>query len=237
MSYRQRKPQSRSPVPRQPEEFEGLPRSSDSTPAMSTTLDSVQISPRNHHTIRQNHLDAEEEVEMSLLEEDDRRLAAAGFVDGNGHLEAKHKVPLSAEDKRAMTLLCVLCTWLFSPLLTQTMNPVTRRSHPGCSCTYQPSPSALSFALTTLCSSVWPWVRTRILFQLSPRANNGLGDQALFLSSFASIYPTPSSRCSHSLLTHIPSSCFGHPSSTPSTFLLLVAGSHGLYPCKPSSVP
>jgi MFS transporter, PAT family, solute carrier family 33 (acetyl-CoA transportor), member 1 len=110
MSYRQRKPQSRSPVPRQPEELEGLPRTAVSTPAISTTLDSVQITPRNPHTMRQNHVDAEEEVELSLLEEDDRRQAAAGFVDGNGHLEAKHKAPLSAEDKRAMTLLCVLCT-------------------------------------------------------------------------------------------------------------------------------
>jgi len=49
-----------------------------------------------------------EEVEMSLLPEDDRRRAQPGFADGNGHLEARHKAPLSLEDKRAMVLLCVL---------------------------------------------------------------------------------------------------------------------------------
>jgi hypothetical protein len=116
-----------------------MPRTPASTPAMSTTLDSIQITPRTPRGMRLKHEDAVE-VEMSLLDEDDRRRADAGFADGNGHLEAKHKAPLSSEDKRAMALLCVLCRWLPSSPLRHTTKllpfrtrVVSLRSHPGCS--------------------------------------------------------------------------------------------------------
>jgi PAT family acetyl-CoA transporter-like MFS transporter 1 len=60
----------------------------------------------------------EEEVEMSLLGEEERRQAANGLVDsveeyGNG-FESKRSV--SAKDKRGMVLLCVLCTSSSIPL-------------------------------------------------------------------------------------------------------------------------
>jgi hypothetical protein len=89
--------------------------------SVSTTLDSVQITPRTPRVVRSNHADAED-VEMSLLGEDDRRRADAGFADGNGHLEA-NKAPLSPEDKRAMALLCILCEWL--PPLTPSPSKYT----------------------------------------------------------------------------------------------------------------
>jgi MFS transporter, PAT family, solute carrier family 33 (acetyl-CoA transportor), member 1 len=85
-----------------------MPRPSVPSPGISTTLDSVQINPRTPRVVRSNHADTEE-LEMSLLEEDDRKRADAGFADESGHLEAKHKAPLSTEDKRAMVLLCILC--------------------------------------------------------------------------------------------------------------------------------
>ncbi|KAI0253362.1 acetyl-coenzyme A transporter 1-domain-containing protein [Lactifluus subvellereus] len=104
-----RKRQNRSPLPPPSQEQDGMPRPSVPNPGISTTLDSVQINPRTPRVVRSNHADTEE-VEMSLLEEDDRRRADPGFMDESGHLEAKHKAPLSTEDKRAMVLLCILCS-------------------------------------------------------------------------------------------------------------------------------
>jgi hypothetical protein len=52
---------------------------------------------------------------MSLLGEDERRHADAGFAD---YADTKYKTPLSLEDKRAMALLCILCAWCFLPSLT-----------------------------------------------------------------------------------------------------------------------
>ncbi|KAI0062645.1 hypothetical protein BV25DRAFT_1915799 [Artomyces pyxidatus] len=85
-------------------------------PALSTSLDSIHISPRTPRTPRPLRGDGEvdvdgetEEVEMSLLDEEERRRAATGEDDeaavGAG---AKVKAPLSADDKKAMALLCIL---------------------------------------------------------------------------------------------------------------------------------
>jgi len=101
-----------------------MPRPPVLSPGISTSLESVQITPRTPRVLRPHKPEADadadhfvggadaEEVEMSLLAEEERARAGAGFADGNGRLEAKHKVPLSPEDKRAMVLLCVLCTCL-----------------------------------------------------------------------------------------------------------------------------
>ncbi|KZV73908.1 MFS general substrate transporter [Peniophora sp. CONT] len=76
---------------------------------MSTSLDldSIQITPRTPRTARdmgpRMTANVEEEVEMSLL--DERERAVDGF--GDGGIEKGHK-HISAEDKRAMALLCVL---------------------------------------------------------------------------------------------------------------------------------
>jgi hypothetical protein len=91
-----------------------MPRSPAPSPGLSTSLNSVQITPRTPRFVRSK--DAEvigedaEEVEMSLLSEDERSRAERGFTNGDGYLENKHKPSIiSLEDKRAMVLLCVLC--------------------------------------------------------------------------------------------------------------------------------
>ncbi len=100
-----------------------MPRPYIVSPGLSTSLDGVQVTPRTPRSTRLNHHDADadyvigsgspEEVEMSLLAEDERRRADAGFAD---YADAKHKAPLSSEDKRAMALLCTLCAWVPFPL-------------------------------------------------------------------------------------------------------------------------
>ncbi|KAI0294849.1 acetyl-coenzyme A transporter 1-domain-containing protein [Multifurca ochricompacta] len=96
-----------------------MPRPPVLSPGISTSLDSIQITPRTPRSIRSSNANVDvdhslgsradtEELEMSLLEEDERRRADAGFADENGRLEAKPKAPLSLEDKRALVLLCIL---------------------------------------------------------------------------------------------------------------------------------
>jgi hypothetical protein len=96
-----------------------MPRPPVLSPGVSTSLNSVQITPRSArtpHAVRPKYEDVDdlvarvdaEEVEMGLLSGHERSRAEAGFADGNGHLEAKHRAPFSLEDKRAMVLLCVL---------------------------------------------------------------------------------------------------------------------------------
>ena len=63
-----------------------------------------------------------EEVEMSLLGEDERRRGDAGFAD---YTDDKHKVTLSSEDKRAMALLCTLCAWISFPFLADLTEQMT----------------------------------------------------------------------------------------------------------------
>jgi MFS transporter, PAT family, solute carrier family 33 (acetyl-CoA transportor), member 1 len=102
-----------------------MPRPHIVNPGLSTSLDSVQITPRTPRSARRDHddIDADyvvgsgstEEVEMSLLAEDERRRADAGFEEE--YAGAKHKAPLSSEDKRAMALLCTLCAWVSFPSL------------------------------------------------------------------------------------------------------------------------
>ncbi|KAF8922182.1 acetyl-coenzyme A transporter 1-domain-containing protein [Mucidula mucida] len=82
--------------------------------ARSSSLNSIQVGPRSpitsrsHHTADRMENDAEEGLEMNLLGDEERRQAARG-LDGYGddfHDDSKH--PMSAKDKRAMVLLCVL---------------------------------------------------------------------------------------------------------------------------------
>ncbi|KAH9959453.1 acetyl-coenzyme A transporter 1-domain-containing protein [Russula dissimulans] len=110
---------SHSPLPPNQNTANDMPRPPVLSPGISTSLDTIQITPRTPRVLRphkpEGDADADyfvgpdyaEEVEMGLLAEE-RARAGAGFADGNGHLEAKHKAPLSPEDKRAMVLLCVL---------------------------------------------------------------------------------------------------------------------------------
>jgi len=95
-----------------------MPRPPVLSPGISTSLDSVQITPRTPHVVRPKYVEVDdslvggdvEEVEMSLLSVDERSRAEPGFTNGNWYSEDKHKATIiSLEDKRAMVLLCVLC--------------------------------------------------------------------------------------------------------------------------------
>lgn len=116
--------------------------------AVSTSLESISIPPRTPRSgrtpVRQNGgllngypsdlREDDNEVEISLLTEDERRSAvSAQFSDTLGPDDVKR--PLTAKDKHGMVLLVVLCTCryrLFSaaPFLTSLRYT---RPHPGCS--------------------------------------------------------------------------------------------------------
>jgi len=124
-----------------------MPRSPVLSPGITTSLDSVQITPRTPRTVRPKYAEADdslvggevEEVEMSLLSVDERSRAEPGFTNGDWYLEDKQKAPIiSLEDKRAMVLLCVLCAWLLPLLPMMQMSKQLRfapfsRLNPGCS--------------------------------------------------------------------------------------------------------
>ncbi|KAF7367312.1 GYF domain-containing protein [Mycena sanguinolenta] len=76
--------------------------------AVSSSMSGITVSPRapnfSHRMGRGD--EADDEVEMALLGEDERRQAANGMDVEEQPLHEKHS--LSSEDKRAMVLLCVL---------------------------------------------------------------------------------------------------------------------------------
>lgn len=113
MSVRRNKPtgpnQSKT---RQPQEKVPLDRGMPPKPldpmAVSSSLNSIHIAPRTPKSFRMGFEDAEEGVELSLLDEDDRRQATYGLDDEDDTLfDSKREV--SAKDKRGMVLLCILC--------------------------------------------------------------------------------------------------------------------------------
>lgn len=103
---RSRKQKKQSPTPSLPED-DGMPPRT-----VTTSLDGVRILPRTPRTPRigeQNRrgsddVVAADEVELSLLGEDERREAALGLSE-----DRPSKRSLSTRDKNAMTLLIILC--------------------------------------------------------------------------------------------------------------------------------
>lgn len=90
--------------------------------AISSSLDSIHISPRTPKTPRTPRIGMNgnrEEVELSLLGEEERRLAAQGLDDegelgyGGGY---ESKRPAPNKDRKEMILLSVLCEFTFSKL-------------------------------------------------------------------------------------------------------------------------
>ena len=74
--------------------------------AISSSLDSIHISPRTPKTPR-NAQDGDD-VELSLLGEQERREFGFNEIEeDHGSMEEKRKI--SAKDKRGMVLLCILC--------------------------------------------------------------------------------------------------------------------------------
>ncbi|KAI0052048.1 hypothetical protein FA95DRAFT_1484294 [Auriscalpium vulgare] len=87
------------------------------SPAITTSLDSIQIQPRTPRTPHASHVAARdadgdtEEVEMSLLDEEERRRAAMGDDADEDALPGAGKrgrATLTVEDKKNMALLSVL---------------------------------------------------------------------------------------------------------------------------------
>ncbi|KAF8912933.1 acetyl-coenzyme A transporter 1-domain-containing protein [Gymnopilus junonius] len=84
--------------------------------AVTSSLNSIHISPRTPRTPRIPRPDVGDEeegddVELSLLNEDERLRSARDFQDHEPSLlkvEDASKLPISAKDKRGMALLCVL---------------------------------------------------------------------------------------------------------------------------------
>ena len=110
MSSRRRKGKVTS-VPQPPKQAhspQDMPNAYSSHEARGTTssmdMDTVRIQPR---TPRLQH--DTEEVELSLLGEDERRQAAFGVPENGSARASRAKRPMSTKDKRSMGLLCILC--------------------------------------------------------------------------------------------------------------------------------
>ena len=74
--------------------------------AVSSSLNSIHISPRTPKTPKTARED-DEGVELSLLQEDERRESEFDVSEQDESSPTKRKI--SASDKRGMVLLCVLC--------------------------------------------------------------------------------------------------------------------------------
>ena len=108
MSSRRRKGKVTS-VPEPPKQVpspQDMPNaySSHEARGTSSSMDTVRIQPR---TPRLQH--DTEEVELSLLGEDERRQAAFGVPENGSARASRPKRPMSTKDKRSMGLLCILC--------------------------------------------------------------------------------------------------------------------------------
>jgi hypothetical protein len=75
--------------------------------AVTSSLNSIHISPRTPKTPRNVGGDDESDVELELLNEEQRLEADRDVDEPVVHTPAKK--PISAKDKRSMVLLCVLC--------------------------------------------------------------------------------------------------------------------------------
>jgi hypothetical protein len=76
------------------------------TQAVSSSFSSIAVSPRTPRGGHRMDDEGDDDVELSLLGESERQQAANGLDPDHGHPTQT----LSGEDKRAMVLLCVLCT-------------------------------------------------------------------------------------------------------------------------------
>ncbi len=125
MPSRLRKRKSRSPLPPPQNSSREMPRSPVLSPGISTSLDSVQITPRTPRAVRPRYAEVDvslvggdvEEVEMSLLSGDERSRAEPGFTNGDGYLEDMHKVPI---------ISLFPCVVLFLVEVMTCPDPVTR---------------------------------------------------------------------------------------------------------------
>ena len=109
--------------------------------AVTSSLNSIRITPRTPKTPRLTMRDEDDDVELSLLNEEERLRSATDFEDDDSSIaesDSDVKKPISANDKRQMVLLCVLCECVILGSRTS-LNGSARSSarHPGT--LYQPS--------------------------------------------------------------------------------------------------
>jgi hypothetical protein len=103
--------------------------------AVSSSLNSIRITPRTPKTPRSEMRDGDDDLELSLLDDEERIRSARDFGDDASSVtesESDLKKPISAKDKRQMVLLCVLCEWAGLPA-SAPVNLVSRSlaRHPG----------------------------------------------------------------------------------------------------------
>lgn len=91
-------------------------KSSQEPMAVSSSLHSIHISPRTPKNPRE-YDDVEDDVELNLLGEEERIRASQGLDDERIPPGSAGRKPMSAKDKRAMVLLCVLCQSFDLPVL------------------------------------------------------------------------------------------------------------------------
>lgn len=80
--------------------------------AVTSSLNSIHISPRTPRTPKPDMGDEDGDTEMTLLNEEERVQSARAFQDDTSsidELEDPSTRPISSKDKRGMVLLCVLC--------------------------------------------------------------------------------------------------------------------------------
>lgn len=109
MSSRQRKGKvtSTTRLPKQVSSLQDMPGSHPPGEArgIASSMNTVRVQPRTH---RQS-VHGTDEVELTLLGEDEQRQAAVGVSNGDSVRMGRQKLPMSAKDKRSMGLLCILC--------------------------------------------------------------------------------------------------------------------------------
>lgn len=103
--------------------------------AVSSSLNSIRITPRTPKTPRSEMRDGDDDLELSLLDDEERLRSARDFGDDTSSVtesESDSKKPISAKDKRQMVLLCVLCEWA-GLQASAPVNSVSRSlaRHPG----------------------------------------------------------------------------------------------------------
>ncbi len=92
--------------------------------AIATSLESIEVVPRTPVTARRGYShdprtpDGVDEVELSLLRDDERHAAASDLTleEEEAYLaQTDGKRPVSARDKQAIVLLIILCTFFSWP--------------------------------------------------------------------------------------------------------------------------
>lgn len=94
---------------------EDMPQARTDKPMSITSgLDTIHIAPRTPSTARKPYGNSsEDELELSLLGEEERRQAANGLEsEEQGFATPEGKKPVSNKDKRGIALLIVLCEYL-----------------------------------------------------------------------------------------------------------------------------